>query len=101
MYIYRSPSGNFIFFLKQLELVLNKLYKVTTNTVLCGDFNVNFLENSSRVLLESLLASFSLEGTIKFSTRNLDPSYTLIDNIFIDKNKLVVQSPCDVVQLAQ
>ena len=88
MCICRSPSGDFCYFIKQLELVLNKLYKVSTNTVLRGDFNINFLEKSSRViLLESLLASFSLDSTVKFPTRNVNNSHTLIDNIFIDKNR--------------
>lgn len=56
MCVYRSPSGNF-YFLKQLALVLNKLYKISTNIVLGGDFNINFLEKSSKVLLlESVIS---------------------------------------------
>jgi hypothetical protein len=31
--VYRSPSGNFPYFLTQLEMVLNKLYKISTNLV--------------------------------------------------------------------
>jgi len=55
--LYRSPTGDYTYFLNQLELVLNKLYKVSTNIILCGDFNINFLESTSRItLLESLLA---------------------------------------------
>ena len=83
------PSGDFCYLTKQHELVLNKLYKVSTNIVLlCGDFNINFLEKSSRViLLESLLGSFSLDSTVKFPTRNVNNSHTLIDNVFIDKNR--------------
>ena len=88
MCVYRSPSSDFCYFIKQLQLVLNKLYKVSTNTVLRGDFNINFLEKSSRIiLLESLLASFSLDSTAKFPTRNVNNSHTFIDNIFIDKNR--------------
>ena len=66
--LYRSPTGNYIYFLNQLESVLNKLYRVSTNIILCGDFNINFIETTSRItLLESLTASFSLFGTIKVS----------------------------------
>ena len=84
---YRSPMGDF-YFLNQLELVLNQLYKVSTDIVLCGDFNINFFETTSRVLfLQSLLASFGLFSTIKFPTKNFDNSHTLIDNIFIDTNR--------------
>ena len=69
--LYRSPTGDYTYFLNQLELVLNKLHKVSTNIILCGDFNINFLENTSRITcLESLLASFNLYSTIKFPTRN-------------------------------
>ena len=86
--LYRSPMGDFAYFLDQLELVLCKLYKVSTNIVICGDFNVNFTETTSRVYkLESLMASFSLFSTITFPTRNSDSSHTIIDNIFIDTNK--------------
>ena len=37
---YRSPTGDFNYFLNQLELVLNQLYKVSTTIDLCGDFNI-------------------------------------------------------------
>jgi exonuclease III len=36
---YRSPMGDFTYFLNQLELILHKLYKIYTNIILCGDFN--------------------------------------------------------------
>jgi len=49
--VYRSPSGNFPYFLTQLEIVLNKLYKISTNIILCGDFNVNFFSITSRAPL--------------------------------------------------
>ena len=38
--IYRSPTGNFTYFLNQLELILNKIYNVSTNIILCDDFNL-------------------------------------------------------------
>jgi len=61
---------------------------VSTNIILCGDFNINFLESTSRItLLESLLASYNLYSTIKFPTRNFINSHTLVDNIFININR--------------
>jgi len=84
--VYRSPSGNFPYFLTQLEIVLNKLYKISTNIILCGDFNVNFLSITSRApLLVSLLHSFCLESTVEFPTRNMHTAHTIIDNSFLDK----------------
>ena len=56
--IYRCPRGKFSYFLNQLELILNTLYKISTNIILCGDFNTNLFDVDSRVLLlQSLLAS--------------------------------------------
>ena len=60
--VYRSPTGDFPFFINQMESLLNSLYTTTSNLVICGDFNLNFNENFSgpitRVhLFESLLAT--------------------------------------------
>ena len=54
--IYRSPSGDFIIFLKKLEGVLNSLSKYSINLIIAGDFNVNFMtDNIKRNHLTSLL----------------------------------------------
>jgi exonuclease III len=67
--IYRSPTGIFNKFLNQLESVLNKLHKVSTDLILCGDFSINHLEDNSRKqLLKSLVASFILSSIVKFPT---------------------------------
>ena len=85
---YRSPSGDFKNFLQQLELVMNKLYKLSNNIIICGDFNVNFLEPNPRVFsLQTLLRSFGLVDIVKFPTRIVHNSHTLIDKIFLDKNR--------------
>ena len=83
--IYRSPTGNFSYFLDQLESILNKSYKTTNGLILCGDLNINcFNDNSRKHLLDSLLAAFSLFSTVQFPTRILDSSCTLIGNIYIN-----------------
>ncbi len=51
--VYRSPSGDFSYFVEQLESVLNKLYKISNNIILCGDFNVNFFSLPQEYLLLS------------------------------------------------
>ena len=64
--LYRSPMGDFTYFLNHLELVLNKLYRVSTHITVCGDVNVHFLETTSTVtLLESVLA-YLVRGAFKF-----------------------------------
>ena len=83
--IYRSPTGDFTYFLNNLESTLNKTCKTSTYIILCGDFNINYLDDNSRKrTLDTLLASFDLFSTVKFSTRIFCQSFTLIDNIFIN-----------------
>jgi hypothetical protein len=43
--IYRSPLGNFTNFLKDLDSILNTWYSNKTEFVICGDININYLEN--------------------------------------------------------
>jgi hypothetical protein len=47
--LYRSPCGNFGKFLEQLDLILKYLYKPKFEFIICGDFHVNFLIDSSHV----------------------------------------------------
>ena len=58
MSVYRAPSGNFIHFLSTLDSILSHLYNNSLNFIICGDFNINYLENSNgKLQLDSLLAS--------------------------------------------
>ena len=41
--IYRSPSGNFEYFLNNLETLLNSILGNSMELIICGDFNINFL----------------------------------------------------------
>jgi len=43
--IYRSPSGNFTKFFKNLDSILNTWYSNKTEFVICGDININYFEN--------------------------------------------------------
>lgn len=77
--------GNFYYFLNQLELILNKLYNPSNEIILCGDFNVNYLnDNTRKDCLNSLLASYNLYSIIDFPTRISNNSCSLIDNIYIN-----------------
>jgi hypothetical protein len=84
--VYRAPSGDFIYFLKNLEDFLNKLYRNLKNIIICGDVNKNYLINNNyKQQLHSLLASYGLYSTITFATRVCFNTSTAIDNIFINK----------------
>jgi hypothetical protein len=63
--------------------------------ILCGDFNIDFLRDTDRVVqLNALLATYNLTN-IMFPTRITEESSTAIDNIFldIDKYDMYTQNP--------
>ena len=86
--IYRSPSGNFQYFIDNLEKELSKIYTNTIEIIVCGDININYLIKSTyKQSLNSLLASYGLCSTIQFPTRIQNNSLSIIDNIFINTFK--------------
>ena len=81
-------TGNFSYFLSSLESILNQLYTNSINIIICGDININYLDNTnSKLQLDSLLLSYDLYSTVDFPTRISNCSSTAIDNTFIDKFK--------------
>ena len=87
--IYRTNLGNLNVFLKSLEDILSyvqgkfKFYKI----ILCGDFNINLLENSqNRNQFIDLLLTFNLIQTIYQPTRVTKQTATLLDNFFVNFN---------------
>jgi exonuclease III len=84
--IYRAPAGNYDLFLDKLELILQKILKKYVNLILCGDFNVNYMNNcNKKVKLDDILGSYNLKSIITFPTRIGINLSTIIDNIFIDE----------------
>ena len=56
--IYRPPKSNFQKFLYLLESIPKQIYSDTTNLIICGDINVNYLTLSNyKTQLDYLLAS--------------------------------------------
>jgi hypothetical protein len=92
--IYRSPSGNFTTFLKNLDSILSTWYSNKTEFVICGDININYLENcKKRQQLDALLKSYNIIGTVTFPTHKTKASTMAIDNIFITRTKIILQIP--------
>jgi hypothetical protein len=59
--VYRPPTGNFSHFLSSLEPILNQLCTNSLNIIICGDININYIDNTNNKLqLDSLLASYDL-----------------------------------------
>lgn len=92
--VYRPPSGDFGLFESVMEDSLNKLKASNKSIILCGDFNVNILNDtplSSRLL--NLFRSFNLVNLFFEPTRVTESTSTCLDNIFTDcdsLNKLVL-----------
>lgn len=84
--IYRPPSGDINDFFVILEDILSSLSRRCT-IVVCGDFNVNFLNSGDKNLkiMLDIFLSFNLKHTIHEPTRICNGSATAIDNIFINK----------------
>jgi superoxide dismutase len=56
--------------------------------LICGDININYLENcKKRQQLDALLQTYNITGTVTFPTHISDTSATAIDSIFITKTK--------------
>ena len=91
MTIYRSPSGDFHYFINTLEMILSKIHNNFNDIILCGDFNINYHINSTlKQSLDSLITSYGLSSIVTFPTRIQRNSCTIIDNtirIFINTFK--------------
>jgi len=46
--VYRSPTGDVTYFLNALETAIDQLYNSTTNIIICGDFNINYLSDNQK-----------------------------------------------------
>lgn len=44
----RSPTGNFVYFLNALQYILNLLYTNTTELIICGAVNINYLNHNCK-----------------------------------------------------
>ena len=69
------------------------IYSKYEHTILCGDFNVNMLNQDSydtKVLSDSILEPFSLTQMVSSPTRITDKSKTLIDLLLVTRPKNVL-----------
>jgi hypothetical protein len=86
--IYRSPTGNFVRYIKGIGTIPSQLSKPNIEIIICGDININYLDENcyKHQQLDALLATYNLISTVRFPTRSLNGSISAIDNIFIDKS---------------
>ena len=95
--VYRSPNGNFQYFIKGLDNIINKIHKPGVQLIICGDININYLSESKEKHELNILSTYNLISVINFPTRIKNNSSSLIDNIFLDTTKLGKFSTSPVV----
>lgn len=82
--LYRTPDGCLTNFFTKLELLLNLIFDPKYTIVLCGDININFLEDSNdKYKLINLINSYNMEATVLEATRITNHSRTAPDQIII------------------
>lgn len=68
--IYRPPKGDVHIFLNNLAEALNTITKKFEHIVLCGDFNINYLESQpEKIYLCDLLQAHRFKFTVNVPTR--------------------------------
>jgi hypothetical protein len=86
--IYRAPSGNFNYFLQQLDNTLHSLSTSTSHIIICGDLNINYLiEHPQKRQLDNLLLLYNLKTIVNFPTRSSNSSASALDNFFIEVSR--------------
>jgi hypothetical protein len=75
-----APSEDVIEFLKKLDAILKYLYSPKSEIIICGDININYLnESNHKQQINSLLQTYNLSHTVNFATRIQNSSSTAID----------------------
>uniref|UniRef100_A0A1B6G4Q7 Endonuclease/exonuclease/phosphatase domain-containing protein n=1 Tax=Cuerna arida TaxID=1464854 RepID=A0A1B6G4Q7_9HEMI len=81
--IYRSPKGDMKAFFEILEKLLSYIYRLNKQSIICGDFNVNFLScDKNQEYLINLICPFGMKKTILEPTRGSK----CLDNVFTSLN---------------
>jgi len=80
--IYRSPDSNLWIFLKNLELIMQKIQSRNKKLLLYGDWNLNFMLDNIRLQeLQNLLESYDMINIVRSPTRIISSTESLIDII--------------------
>ena len=85
--IYRHPTSNLNIFVQALDNSLDNIIKENKLTVVCGDININLLQQNSLHVKQytDTLLSHNFMPMITLPTRITDHSVTLLDHINVFK----------------
>jgi exonuclease III len=87
--VYRSSDGDFSIFIRNLESVIQKVKVRKKQLILCGDWNINFMQESKRLCdVQELLSLHNLVNTVRSPTRVTNNTESLIDVVITDKESV-------------
>lgn len=90
--IYRPPQGNIDIFITKLEELINYLYRLNSNIIITGDFNIDFKKDTNdKEKLLLIIKSCNLNQVFTESSRVTINSSTCIDNIFMENIDDIVE----------
>jgi exonuclease III len=96
--VYRSPDGDFHIFLRNLELVIQKVLSERKKLILCGDWNINFMKESAELNeVKNILLMYILINTVITPTRVTEITKSLLHVIIINKENHI--NPATVLDL--
>jgi len=86
----RSPDDDFSTFVRSLESVIKKVQARYKQLILCGDWNIRFMQVSVRLHdMQKLLSLHNLLNTVGSPTRVTKDTVSLIDIIITNKDSLM------------
>jgi hypothetical protein len=88
--IYSSHDSNFWIFLKNLELIMQKIQSRNKKPLLCGDWNLNCMVDKRRLQeLQNLLEIYDMMNTVRSPTRIRPSTESQIDVIITNNDNPV------------
>ena len=82
--VYNPPNTACGAFLKQLDMLLTRMPCDSVPTILCGDFNVNFLkEDSASKSLATLTKYYGFQQYVSTTTHRVGAA---LDHVYVNKN---------------
>jgi len=90
IYIYSSPDEKIDTFFNKLEMITHKLTGKHQNLIVCGGWNINFLQTSPHTReLNNLHLRYNLKYTVNISTRITKTTATLLGVVITNEKKCV------------
>jgi meiotically up-regulated gene 157 (Mug157) protein len=84
---------------KRLDATIKYSHNPKSEFLICGDINVDYLNDNNHKKQTSLLTTCTLSHTVNFPTGNQNYSNITIDNVFVDITKLSISSASPIINV--